>query len=83
LSFFSLNKLSEITKAQKDPLLKLSNMNVVYKIHCEECDISYAEQTGRQLKTRILKRKNHIHRNTSTHSVTEHCNVIMILIGKM
>jgi len=57
LSFFSLNKLSEIIKTQKDPLSKLFNMNVVYKIYCKECDASYVGQTGRQFKTRILEQK--------------------------
>jgi len=68
-----MNKLSEIIKAQKDPLPKLSNMNVVYKISCKICDAFYMEQTCRQLKTRISEYKNHILKNTSTHSViTEH-----------
>jgi len=58
LSFFSMNKLSEIIKARKDPLPKLSN--VVYKISCKTCDASYVGQTCGQLKTRISEHKNHI-----------------------
>jgi len=73
LSFFSTNKLSSFIKVHKDPLPKLSKMNVVYKISCKNCDASYVGQTCRQLKTRISEHKNHILRNTSTHSViTEH-----------
>jgi len=30
--FFSINKLCEIIKAQKDLFAKLSNMNVIYKL---------------------------------------------------
>jgi len=73
VSFFSMNKLSRFIKAQKDSLPKSSNMNIVYKINCKNCDASYVGQTGRQLKTRISEHKNHINRKTSAHSViTEH-----------
>jgi len=73
LSFFSLNKLSSFIKAHKDPLPKFSQMNVVYKISCKNCEASYVGQTCRQLKTRISEHKNHINRNTSAFSViTEH-----------
>jgi len=73
VSFYSMNKLSRLIKAQKDSLSKSSNMNVIYKINCKDCDASYVGQTGRQLKTRISEHKNHINRNTSAHSViTEH-----------
>jgi len=73
VSFYSINKLSSFIKPQKDRLSKLSNMNVVYRIGCKDCDASYVGQTSRQLKTRISEHKNHIKRKTSTHSViTEH-----------
>jgi len=73
LSFFSTNKLNSLIKVHKGPLRKPSNMNVVYKISCKTCDASYMGQTCRQLKTRISEHKNHVSRNTSTHSViTEH-----------
>jgi len=72
ISFFSMSKLNSFIKIYKDPLPKLSNMNVVYKISCENCDASYVGQTCRQLKTRISEHKN-ISRNISIHSViTEH-----------
>jgi len=60
LSFFSMNKLSSFIRVQKDPLPKLSKMNVVYKISCKDCDASYVGQTCRQLKTRISEHKNHV-----------------------
>jgi len=73
VSFYSMNKLSRLIKAQKNSLPKCANMNVVYKINCKDCDASYVGQTGRQLKTRISEHKNHINRNTSALSViTEH-----------
>ena len=51
----------------------MSHMNVVYKINCNNCDVSYVGQTGRQLNTRIKEHKNHINRNNQTKSViTEH-----------
>jgi len=60
VSFYSMNKLSRFIKAQKDSLPKSSNMNIVYKINCKDCDAFYMGQTGRQLKTRISEHKNHI-----------------------
>jgi len=73
LFFFSMNKLNSLIKVHKDPLPKPSNMNVVYKISCKNCDALYVGQTCRQLKTRISAHKNQISRNTSIHSViTEH-----------
>jgi predicted GIY-YIG superfamily endonuclease len=73
LSFFSLNKMRNFIRAQKDILPIQSNKNVVYKISCKNCDASYVGQTMRQLKTRMSEHRNHIHRNTTTQSViTEH-----------
>ena len=42
---------------------------MVYKISCNNCDASYVGQTGRQLKTRISKHRNHIRHKTSVRSV--------------
>ena len=58
LSFFSLNKLDGIIKAQKDVLPHDSKKNVVYKINCKNCNASYVGQTDRKLKTRINEHKN-------------------------
>jgi len=52
---------------QKDP--QLSKNNVVYEIMCNNCDTTYIGQTGRKLKTRISKNRNHIGWNTSARSV--------------
>ncbi|EZA55146.1 hypothetical protein X777_05276, partial [Ooceraea biroi] len=46
---------------------------VVYELSCMNCNATYVGQTSRQLKIRISEHKNHIRRNTDTHSViTEH-----------
>jgi hypothetical protein len=73
LSFYSLNKLNNYIKAQKDILPTQSHKNVVYRISCKNCDATYVGQTLRQLKTRITEHRNHIRRNTTNLSViTEH-----------
>jgi len=73
ISYYSLNKLNTIIKGHKDELPNMSKRNVVYKLACKNCSATYVGQTCRTLKTRISEHKNHIHRNTTTHSViTEH-----------
>ena len=48
-------------KDQKDRCPYLFNKNnVVYKINCRDCNASYVDQTGRQLKTRITEHRNNI-----------------------
>jgi len=62
LAYIGLNKLNTFIRAQKDKLLSLLHSNIkliVYKINCKNCDASYVGQTGRILKTRIKKHKNH------------------------
>ncbi|XP_011858857.1 PREDICTED: uncharacterized protein LOC105556380 [Vollenhovia emeryi] len=68
LSFTSMNKLSCVIKAYKDPLPKIAKKNVVYKISCKDCDASYVGQTGRLLNTRTKEHRNHINRNTQQQS---------------
>ncbi|KYN13632.1 hypothetical protein ALC57_14177 [Trachymyrmex cornetzi] len=73
LSFFSLNKLDGIIKAQKDVLPHDSKKNVVYKINCKDCNASYVGQTGRKLKTRINEHKKDINKKSGNFSVvSEH-----------
>ncbi|XP_018361974.1 PREDICTED: uncharacterized protein LOC108760480 [Trachymyrmex cornetzi] len=73
LSFFSLNKMDGIIKAQKDVLPHESRKNVVYKINCKDCNASYVGQTSRKLKTRINEHKNDINRKNGNMSViSEH-----------
>jgi len=78
LAFISLHKLGRIIKAQKDTLPVSSNKNVVYKLNCKDCDITYIGQTKRTLNTRIMEHKKDINKTNGKHSViTEHrleCN---------
>jgi len=73
ISYYSMNKLRNIIRPQKDRLPKQHHRNVVYKISCKDCDASYVGQTGRKIVTRLKEHKNHIRRSTTTHSViTDH-----------
>ncbi|KMQ83530.1 hypothetical protein RF55_19764 [Lasius niger] len=67
-----MNKLTRFIRVQKDNLQNEKHNNVVYKIPCKNCNASYVGQTSRLLKTRINEHKNHIRRNTTQHSVTDH-----------
>jgi len=69
LADHSLNKLNKFIKVHKDPLSNLQKKNVVYKICCNDCDASYAGQTGRLLKTRVAEHRNHTRRNLPSVSV--------------
>lgn len=73
LAFYSLNKLRSFIKVHKDPLPDSSKRNVVYKISCNDYDVSYVGQTGRQLNTRISEHRKHICRNMTVYFViTDH-----------
>jgi len=73
LSFYSLNKLEGIIKAQKDCLFNYSKKNVVYKISCNDCDATYIGQTKRKLNIRISEHRNQNHRKSyNTTVITEH-----------
>jgi len=78
LAFFSLYKLGRIIKARKDTLPLSSNKNVVYKLNCKDCEVTYIGQTKRRLNTRIMEHKKDINKINGKHSViTEHglgCN---------
>jgi len=72
ISFYSINKLGTIIRGRNDSLFKSSQMNVVYKLNCRDCNASYVGLTGRLLKT-WMEHKNHINRNITAHSViTDH-----------
>jgi len=84
VAYYGVNKLRNI-KAHKDPLPNLCKKNVIYKLNCNNCEAICIGQTKRQLKTRITEHKNHIKRNTSTHSVITDHRIIsdMVLIEIM
>jgi len=68
-----LNKLSRLIKVHKDIDKPLYKNNVVYKIHCRDCEATYVGQTKRQLKTRLKEHRNNIKLDQSKHSViSEH-----------
>ena len=46
------NKLSNIIKLGKDKTDKVNQANVVYKINCKDCNVSYVGQTSRRLQVR-------------------------------
>ena len=60
VSFYSTNKLNKYIKVYKDSCSQMSKNNVVYKIKCNNCNIFYVGQTGRQFKTRMAEHRNHI-----------------------
>jgi len=73
VGFRCLNKLSRLIKVHKDIDQPLSKNNVVYKIHCKDCEASYVGQTKRQLKTRLKEHRNNLKLDQSKHSViSEH-----------
>ncbi|KAG5317335.1 CYB protein, partial [Acromyrmex heyeri] len=53
LAFTIPNILRSFIKRGKNDLEHVQNQNVIYKISCEDCDVSYVGQTKRQLKTRL------------------------------
>ena len=56
-------------KRGKDKLEHVHNQNVVYRISCENCDVSYVGQTKRQLKTRLHEHVSVININSISPSV--------------
>ena len=52
LAFTILNTLQNFIKRGKDRLEHVHNQNVIYRISCENCDVSYVGQIKRQLKIR-------------------------------
>jgi len=53
LAYTTTNSLQKYIKTGKDCLNLASCCGVVYKINCQDCDVSYVGQTKRSLKTRV------------------------------
>jgi len=64
-----LNKLNKFVKTHKDREPRSSNNNVIYKISCKNCEVTYVSQTKRQLKTKLKEHKNNIKLDHSKHFV--------------
>jgi len=73
VGFRCCNKLDTFVKTHKDATEIMSKTNIVYKIYCKDCDVSYVGQTKRQIGTRIKEHKNNIKLDETRHSViTDH-----------
>jgi len=73
VGFRSLNKINKFIRVHKDQTEHTHKKNVVYKIHYKDCDVSYVEQTKRQLRTRVKEHHNNFKLDESKHSVvSEH-----------
>ncbi|KYN06043.1 hypothetical protein ALC62_03043, partial [Cyphomyrmex costatus] len=74
LAFTIPNTLKNFIKKGKDKLEHTKNQNVVYKISCDNCDVSYVGQTKRQLKTRLHEHILDINKGSKSPSViSDHC----------
>jgi len=67
-----LNKLNKIIKRGKDKIDPMSKNDVVYKISCSNCDMSYVGQTKRQLCTRIKEHMSDIKKKNGLSVVSNH-----------
>jgi len=73
VGFRILNKMDKIVRVQKDQIEYTQKRNVVYRIGCNNCEVTYTGQTKRQLKTRIKEHCNNRKLDCIKHSViTEH-----------
>lgn len=58
---YATNTLTSLIKVHKDALDNYLNGNVIYKINCSSCDMSYVGQTNRKLRTRISEHQRDFH----------------------
>ena len=71
--FRNTSKLDKYIKLGKDPLEKLENSNVIYKIPCLDCSKPYVGQIGRMLFVRSEEYEKNINLNEKYHNVvTKH-----------
>lgn len=56
----------------KTPLNKLDNWNVIYRIACNQCELSYIGQTSRNLKGRLASHKSDCRRGLHSCALAEH-----------
>ncbi|KYQ46473.1 hypothetical protein ALC60_14570, partial [Trachymyrmex zeteki] len=69
LIFSISNSLWNFIRKGKDQLDPLCNQNVVYKISCDDCDVSYVGQIKRQLKIRLHEHVSDINKKSKSPTV--------------
>ncbi|KYN20105.1 hypothetical protein ALC57_07533 [Trachymyrmex cornetzi] len=72
IGYRCINKLDRFINTHKDKNEYRDNNNVIYKINCIDCDVSYVGQTKRHLKTRIKEHRNNIKYESKHSVVTKH-----------
>jgi len=65
-------KLDRFIKSGKDKLYTEKMTQLVYKIDCGNCNLSYIRQTKRHLNTRLKEHKNNINKHDNFQSVVSH-----------
>ena len=53
IDYRCINKLNKFIKAHKDKKIISDKNNIIYKIQCNNCDVSYVGQTKKKLNTKI------------------------------
>jgi len=64
--------LSSIFTKTKTPLTKDEAYDIVYKIPCQDCELSYIGQTSRNLKSRLTSHKSDCRRGIKSCALAEH-----------
>ena len=71
-----IKPLSLIYSKTKMPLAKNETYNVVYKVPCEHCNLSYVGQTSRSLKGRLTSHKSDCRTNKQTCALAGHFTLL-------
>ncbi|EZA57991.1 hypothetical protein X777_01999, partial [Ooceraea biroi] len=69
MAYRPIHSLRRFIGTGKDMINKMSRCNVVYKISCNDCEVSYVGQTKRRLGTRVKEHKNDINKRSGSPSV--------------
>jgi len=57
----------------KDPVKIAERSNIVYRIPCQECPLTYIGQTSRTLHSRLISHKSDIRLNKNSCALADHC----------
>lgn len=69
MAYSCSHPLKRFIKVGKDKLDNMSHSDVVYKISCSECEVTYVGQTKRQLGTRVKEHRTDINKKSASPSV--------------